>query len=181
MHFKPKVLKTFILVLYSLSHVLFHSYYRILLPTFVPLPVFDPAPAQDSVPPLLLFLQTVPRPPEGCLSLPLVQATITLATSDRGVQVLLYTQSPGVRYGAYLSASGMNFLFIGVSRVMGRSPRAQEEGGRPEVDWPKLGGGDRHGVEVETDYLLTSWCTAALAIPYPIMPGVPSRQGWGGT
>ena len=33
---------------------------------------------------------------------------------------------------AYMSASGMNFLFMGVSRVTGRRPRVQEELGIPE-------------------------------------------------
>ena len=49
-----------------------------------------------------------------------------------------------------ISASGMNFLFMGVSRVMGRMPRAQLLEGRPDPGLPRLGESCR--------IVLVSWC-----------------------
>jgi hypothetical protein len=60
-----------------------------------------------------------------------------LATTSRGVHLLV-------------SAAGMNFLLFGVSRVFGRMARTVASEDTPLLSEARL---------------LTSWCTAALAIP----------------
>ena len=61
-----------------------------------------------------------------------------------------------------MSAPGINFLFMGVSNVTGSIPTTQHVSGKPEPEAARL---------------LTSWWTAALAMPYPIIPGVPPVAG----
>lgn len=53
------------------------------------------------------------------------------------------------------SAPDIHLRFMGVSRVTGRMATAVASLGRPELSCPRL---------------LVSWCTAALARPYPIIP-----------
>lgn len=65
-----------------------------------------------------------------------------LATKSRGVHV-------------EKSALAIHFLFIGVSRVTGRMATAVAPVGRPDPG-------------PASDCV--NWCTAALAIPYPIIP-----------
>lgn len=61
------------------------------------------------------------------------------------------------------SPLGIHFRFIGVSRVIGSMATTNELSGKPE----SLPAND-----------FVSWWTAAFAIPYPIMPGVPLRAGF---
>ena len=56
------------------------------------------------------------------------------------------------------SAFGIHLRFIGVSKVTGRIATTEVSLGSPPSSEAK----DLH-----------RWCTAALAIPYPIIPGVP--------
>lgn len=79
-----------------------------------------------------------------------IQLWKSSATNSRGVQV-------------EKSALGIHFLFMGVSSVIGKIETTSELSGRPEP-------------EAESDFV--SWWTAALAIPYPIMPGVLPRAGF---
>ena len=69
------------------------------------------------------------------------------AMNSRGVHVLL-------------SAFGIHFRFIGVSRVIGKIATTRDPAGSPL----SLAAND-----------FVNWWTAALAIPYPIIPGVPSK------
>jgi hypothetical protein len=62
-----------------------------------------------------------------------------------------------------VSALGIHLRFIGVSRVMGKIARQVALSGRPDLGSPRL---------------LVNWWIAALAMPYPIMPGVPPKAGW---
>lgn len=61
-----------------------------------------------------------------------------------------------------MSAAGMNLRLFGVSSVLGRIAMAVASGERPDPGAAR----DR-----------TSWWTAAFAIPYPIIVGVPARAG----
>ena len=102
------------------------------------------------------WVRRATRLPELSLARPSVQSVSILATSARGVHRDLkhHKHDSSVSWSdpasSYMSAPGMNFLFMGVSRVTGRMPRTQVSPGSPEPSLARL---------------FTSWWTAALAIP----------------
>lgn len=55
-----------------------------------------------------------------------------------------------------VSAFGIHFLFIGVSKVIGKIEATKDPAGRPLPS-------------EANDFV--NWCTEAFASPYPIMPG----------
>ena len=77
--------------------------------------------------------------PLASLSFPLDQATMIRATSSRGVQVdlgkeeLTKSGRGEISESAHWSASGMNFRFMGVSRVMGRMAAVKVASGSPDL------------------------------------------------
>jgi len=75
------------------------------------------------------------------------------------LSLLFYTYSATNSSGVQVekSAFGIHFRFIGVSRVTGTIATDSELGGSPLFSAARD---------------LVSWCTAAFAIPYPIMPEV---------
>merc|ERR1719348_1591136 len=83
-------------------------------------------------------VMSLTREPLGGLSSFLIHLIRREETKSRGVHVLV-------------SALGIHFLLLGVSRVLGRMAAAQEPGGKPPLS--------------SQPRLRVSWCTAALAMP----------------
>ena len=89
------------------------------------------------------------RLPDWNLSLPWVQASSSRPTSASGVHVLLHQHTATrvmTRVRTHVSAPGMNFLFMGVSRVTGRMAAARQLSGSPDPEQARL---------------FVKWCTAA--------------------
>ena len=80
--------------------------------------------------------------PDWNLSLCWVQANIILPTSAKGVQVDLDGKFRIIQkcffFVTHVSAPGINFLFMGVSKVTGRIPRTQARSGRPDPSEARL-------------------------------------------